>query len=76
MLAAYKARYEEVAQTLSREMGAPISLAWNAQAAIGVGHPTQMIATLRDYHFDEIPGCGLLSPSTFDGCSFRLPVLN
>ena len=33
---------------LSREMGAPISLARNAQAAIGVGHLTQMIATLRE----------------------------
>ena len=54
VVAAYKVRYEDVAQTLSREMGAPFALARNAQAAISVGHLTQMIATLRDYHFDEI----------------------
>jgi aldehyde dehydrogenase (NAD+) len=73
VLAAYKARYDAVAQTLSREMGAPVTLARNAQAAVGVGHLTQMIETLRSYAFEEtrrgtlivkepIGVCGLITP--------------
>ena len=73
VLAAYKARYEDVAQTLSREMGAPISLARNAQAAIGVGHLTQMIATLRHYQFDEIRGGTLITKEPIGVCGLITP---
>ena len=73
VLAAYKARYEDVAQTLSREMGAPMSLARSAQAAIGVGHLTQMIATLRDYHFDEIRGGTLITKEPIGVCGLITP---
>src|SRR5580658_7886678 len=36
ILAAYKGRYDEIAQAISDEMGAPITLARQAQAGIGV----------------------------------------
>jgi aldehyde dehydrogenase (NAD+) len=73
VLEAYKACYDAVARTLSREMGAPISLARTAQAAVGVGHLAQMIETLRSYAFEEMRGgtlivkepigvCGLITP--------------
>lgn len=73
ILAAYKARYEDVAQTLSREMGAPLTLARNAQAAVGVGHLTQMIATLRDYQFDEIRGGTLITKEAIGVCGLITP---
>ena len=73
VLAAYKARYEQVAQTLSREMGAPIALARNAQAAIGVGHLTQMVATLRDYQFDEVRGGTLITKEPIGVCGLITP---
>ena len=73
VLAAYKARYDQVAQTLSQEMGAPLTLARNAQAAIGVGHLTQMIATLRDYHFDEVRGGTLITKEPIGVCGLITP---
>src|SRR5262245_30794204 len=45
---AYKARYDDIARAISREMGAPTTLATKAQAATGIGHLNQMIAVLTD----------------------------
>jgi aldehyde dehydrogenase (NAD+) len=73
VLEAYKARYEQVAQTLSREMGAPITLARNAQAAIGVGHLTQMIKTLQTYEFDEMRGGTLVTKEPIGVCGLITP---
>jgi aldehyde dehydrogenase (NAD+) len=73
LLAAYKARHEQVAQILTREMGAPITLARNAQAAIGVGHLMQMIKTLREYPFDEIRGGTLITKEPIGVCGLITP---
>jgi aldehyde dehydrogenase (NAD+) len=73
VLAAYKARYEEVAQTLTREMGAPITLARNAQAAMGVAHLTQMIETLRNYEFDEMRRGTLITREAIGVCGLITP---
>jgi aldehyde dehydrogenase (NAD+) len=73
VLEAYKARYEATAQILSQEMGAPITLARNAQAAIGVGHLTQMIKTLRDYQFDEMRGGTLITKEPIGVCGLITP---
>ena len=34
----YQSRYDEIAETISQEMGAPLSLSKAAQAATGLGH--------------------------------------
>jgi aldehyde dehydrogenase (NAD+) len=71
--AAYQARYDEIAETISLEMGAPLWLAKAAQAATGLGHFAQMIAVLEKYPFEEQRGttrirrepigvCGLITP--------------
>lgn len=73
VLDAYQARYEQVAQTLSREMGAPIGMARNAQAAIGVGHLTQMIKTLREYQFDSIRGGTMITKEPIGVCGLITP---
>ncbi len=46
VLAAYKAHYDEIAQAISTEMGAPITLAKGSQTRIGVGHISAMIEVL------------------------------
>ena len=38
ILAIYKSRYDEMAEVISLELGAPISMSKNSQAAVGVGH--------------------------------------
>ena len=71
--AAYQARYDEIAETISLEMGAPLWLSKAAQAATGLGHFAQMIAVLEKYSFEEQRGttrirrepigvCGLITP--------------
>lgn len=61
LLEAYKARYAEVADTLSREMGAPKDLAHRAQAGMGTAHLSKMIETLENFEFEELRGSTLIS---------------
>lgn len=61
LLEAYKARYDAVAETLSREMGAPTTLAHRAQAAMGTAHLAKMIETLENFHFEELRGTTLVA---------------
>ncbi len=61
LLEAYKARHADIAQTLSREMGAPMELAHKAQAAMGTGHLAKMIQTLESFEFEELRGTTLIA---------------
>jgi aldehyde dehydrogenase (NAD+) len=61
ILTAYKARYDEVAKAISQEMGAPTKLAMQSQAAIGVGHISQMIAVLENFEFEHMQGTTLIA---------------
>ncbi len=61
LLEAYKTRYAEVADTLSREMGAPKELAHRAQAGMGTAHLSKMIETLENFEFEELRGSTLIS---------------
>ena len=47
----YQRRYGEFAETISREMGAPLSLSKNAQAAMGIAHLTTTMKVLKDFDF-------------------------
>jgi aldehyde dehydrogenase (NAD+) len=47
----YQRRYGEFVETISREMGAPLSLSKNAQAAIGLGHFMTAMKVLKDFEF-------------------------
>src|SRR5260370_16483223 len=58
---AYKARYDELAQTITKEMGAPAWLSSRAQAATGLAHLNQMIAILKDFSFESVPGTPLIA---------------
>ena len=61
VLEAYKARQADIADILSREMGAPTKLAHAAQAAIGATHLAKMIQTLESYKFEEQRGSTLIA---------------
>src|SRR6185437_2736814 len=47
VLAVYRRRYDEIADAICIEMGAPTKLAHGSQAALGVGHLTAMIEVLQ-----------------------------
>lgn len=73
ILERYKARYAEIAEAISVEMGAPITLAQGSQAGCGTGHLEAMIDVLKTFKFEEVRGstrivlepvgvCALITP--------------
>ena len=52
----YKKRFGEMGQTISAEMGAPISFATRFQAGAGMGHFRVARDLLKDFHFVEREG--------------------
>lgn len=73
LLAVYMERYEEMAQAISHEMGAPITWAREAQAYAGQGHLEATIAAAESFAWEESRGstrilregvgvCGLITP--------------
>jgi aldehyde dehydrogenase (NAD+) len=73
ILTGYQKRYEELAATMSREMGAPMWLAKLAQAATGVGHLNQMIKVLESYQFEELMGNTMVRREPIGVCGFITP---
>ena len=70
---AYKARYDELAQTITKEMGAPAWLSSRAQAATGLAHLNQMVAILKDFSFESVHGTTLIAREPVGVCGFITP---
>ncbi|SEJ44438.1 aldehyde dehydrogenase family protein [Paraburkholderia diazotrophica] len=73
VLSIYERRYDEFAEAMRREMGAPITFARNGQAARGPAHLNALIDVLERFAFEEQRGstrvvleaigvCGLITP--------------
>jgi aldehyde dehydrogenase (NAD+) len=73
ILAAYKAHYDEIAQAISTEMGAPITLAKGSQTRIGVGHISAMIEVLKTFKFEELRGTTRLVQEPVGVCALITP---
>ncbi|MDJ1159188.1 aldehyde dehydrogenase family protein [Chelatococcus sp. SYSU_G07232] len=73
VIAVYKKRHDEMAETISREMGAPIGFARQAQAAAGLGHLAQVLDVLRTYAFDEVVNRTLVTREPVGVCGFITP---
>lgn len=56
LLETYQARAEEMAQTISKEMGAPIDLARRAQVGAGAAHLKNTIRALKSFSFEHALG--------------------
>ena len=72
-IAEYKKRYNDIADAISEEMGAPRTLAVKYQAGAGVAHLKAALELLREFEFEEahegylirkepIGVCGLITP--------------
>ena len=61
ILAAYQARYDDVAAAISREMGAPVTLARKAQAAMGIAHLSTIMSVLEKFEFEHLEGTTLIA---------------
>ena len=53
ILEIYKTRLPDLARAITDEMGAPDSLALNAQAASGMGHFSTALSILKDFKFED-----------------------
>ena len=73
ILAAYKAHYDEIAQAISIEMGAPMTLSKGAQTRIGVGHISAMIDVLKTFKFEELRGTVRLVQEPVGVCALITP---
>tara|TARA_R110002072_G_scaffold12295_4_gene53577 strand:- start:11015 stop:12442 length:1428 start_codon:yes stop_codon:yes gene_type:complete len=73
ILAEYTKRYDDIAQVISTEMGAPIWLSKAAQAATGQAHFATTMEILKNFQWEEQKGkyflrrepvgvCGLITP--------------
>lgn len=60
ILEAYKARAADMAEAISLEMGAPISLAKTAQVGSGIGHLLSAARALKEFPFEERIGNSLV----------------
>jgi aldehyde dehydrogenase (NAD+) len=60
ILAEYEKRAEDIAQAVSREMGAPIAFARDSQVGAGHGHLSATIAALENYKFTEQRGTTMI----------------
>jgi aldehyde dehydrogenase (NAD+) len=61
IVTAYEKRAPDLAQAVSREMGAPREMALNNQVASGAAHLYQMIQTLERFEFDRANGATLIT---------------
>ena len=61
ILSEYTKRRQDIADTLSREMGAPLKFALQAQSGTGTAHLTRMIQVLETYKFEDVEGSTLIA---------------
>jgi len=69
----YKSKSEEMAQTISLEMGCPLSLSRAAQAAAGLGHLFEIVKVLEHFQFEELKGSTLMRKEPIGVCGLITP---
>src|SRR5215468_6673562 len=73
VIAAYTARLDEIAETISLEMGAPMWLAKAAQAPSALAHLTQALEVLKSYEFVSNRGTTRILREPIGVCGFITP---
>ena len=69
----YKAKSEEMAQTISQEMGCPLSLSRAAQTAAGLGHLLEIVKVLEHFQFEDLKGSTLMRKEPIGVCGLITP---
>jgi len=69
----YQSRMLEMAETISREMGAPISLSRKAQAPAGLAHFLEIVKVLEHFKFEELRGSTLMRKEPIGVCGLITP---
>ncbi len=69
----YQSRMDEMAETISMEMGAPISLSRAAQAPAGLAHLLEIVKVLEYFKFEERKGSTLMRKEPIGVCGLITP---
>ena len=69
----YKARGEEMAERITCEMGAPVSLSRKAQVPAGLAHLSEAVRVLENFKFDEVQGSTLMRKEAIGVCGLITP---
>ncbi|HEY9280026.1 MAG TPA: aldehyde dehydrogenase family protein [Eoetvoesiella sp.] len=69
----YKRRYDEFAELISQEMGAPITFSKSSQAIRGVAHLTEIIKALEQFEFEAQTDTTLIRHEAIGVCSLITP---
>jgi aldehyde dehydrogenase (NAD+) len=73
ILQIYQARSEEMAETISQEMGAPLSLSRKAQVPAGLAHLAETVKVLQSFNFEELKGSTLMRKEPIGVCGLITP---
>lgn len=73
LLEAYMDRYQEMAEAISQEMGAPIDFASSSQATCGNGHIKAAIEAIKGYAFESQLATGRVFKEPIGVCGFITP---
>ena len=73
VIAAYKKNYNDMADAISEELGAPTKLAVEGQAGSGLGHLVTALAVLKEFQFEETLGNSLVCKEPIGVCGLITP---
>jgi aldehyde dehydrogenase (NAD+) len=69
----YQKRYNDVAEAIRLEMGAPSQLAATAQAGSGLAHLAEALKVLQSYEFEEVKGAHRVVKEPIGVCALITP---
>ncbi len=69
----YQAKSDEMAETISLEMGAPLSFSKAAQVGAGLAHFNEIVNVLEHFKFEEIQATTLLRKEPIGVCGLITP---
>ena len=73
VLDVYQSKMDQMADTISQEMGAPISLSRKAQAPAGLAHLAEIVKVLEHFKFEELKGSTLMRKEPVGVCGLITP---
>jgi len=69
----YQSKAGEMAETISEEMGAPLSLSRKAQVPAGLAHLLEIVKVLEQFRFEELKGTTLMRKEPIGVCGLITP---
>src|SRR5271166_3346368 len=69
----YVAKSDEMVETISSEMGAPLSLSLAAQVPAGLRHLSEIVKVLAHFKFEELKGSTLMRKEPIGVCGLVTP---